>query len=152
MTTIKPVIRAVTDADLESIIALDALVTGQSRRGFYAKRFAAMQEQPKAFVWLAASVDGKLAGFISSYILDGEFGGKAPIAVLDSINIASDKRRHGIAHLLMDALELELKSRQIKELRTEANWSATELTQFFATNGFQLAPNVVLESNVAASY
>lgn len=151
MSTSRPVVRPITGADLEAIIALDTQITGNSRRGFYTKRFAAAQETPKNFVWLAAEAGGKVVGFVSAHIQDGEFGGTAPIAVIDSIGIEPAVRGHGIARALMETLEGHLKARQITELHTEADWHQHALVQFFAAAGFQLAPSLALESPITTA-
>ncbi|MCR6632420.1 MAG: GNAT family N-acetyltransferase [Magnetospirillum sp.] len=141
-TTVRPV-RA---GDLEAVITLDQRVTGTSRRGFYQKRFAAAEADPKAFVWLVASQDGILAGFVSAQILDGEFGGDTPVAVLDAVGTAPEKRGHGLGRALMAALEAELRARRVSEIHSEADWTEQDLIAFFAKSGFHLSPQLVLEN------
>ncbi len=149
MGTAKPVVRPITEADLEAVIALDGSITGSSRKGFYTKRWAAMNGAPEAFEWLVAVAGNRVAGFVSTHILDGEFGGTEPTAVIDAIGVLPELRKQGIARALMEALEARLKARHITELRTKADWMPHNLVQFFAGAGFQLAPSLVLESEIA---
>jgi hypothetical protein len=87
-----PIVRTIAKDDLEQAIALDSRITGQSRRGFYRKRFAAMQDSPKGFLWLVAIVDDRLAGFVSAHLLEGEYGGIAPSAVIDAVGVLPELR------------------------------------------------------------
>ncbi|CAL8970585.1 hypothetical protein RHODGE_RHODGE_03649 [Rhodoplanes serenus] len=140
-TTVRPI----TAADVEAVIALDQQVSGRSRRGFYQKRFAAFQRDPSAFVWLVAVQGDTLAGFVSAHVLDGEFGETARTAVVDAIGTHPDHRGQGLGHTLMAALEGALRPRNVKAMRSEADWTEQDLVRFFAKAGFQLAPQIVLQ-------
>ncbi len=148
MTSSKIVIRPMTGTDLEAAIALDNRITGNSRRGFFEKRWAALGGSPDSFVWLVAGQGTQLVGFVSAHVLDGEFGGTAPTAVIDAIGVVPELRNQGVARALMTTLENQLKGRGIVELRTEADWVEHDLVRFFATAGFQLAPSLALESDI----
>jgi GNAT superfamily N-acetyltransferase len=134
----------IAPADLDAVIVLDRGVTGTSRRGFYQKRLAAARAQPDRFVWLVAREHGRLVGFVSAQILDGEFGGESRSAVVDAIGTVPERRGTGLGRALMEALETDLRGRGVTELRAEADWTARELVGFFAKAGFALAPNLVL--------
>jgi GNAT superfamily N-acetyltransferase len=144
--------RPVTTADLDTIVALDRKVTGQSRRGFYEKRLAAQGRDPRAFASLAIQAEGRLAGFVFAQILDGEFGGKEPIAVLDALCVDPDARGGHLGRQLMAALERQLAGHGVRELQTQADWTAHELIRFFGASGFELAPRLVLERETTMSF
>ncbi|MGE5548015.1 MAG: GNAT family N-acetyltransferase [Solirubrobacterales bacterium] len=148
MNTTTITVLPMSGADLEAVIALDHRITGQSRRGFYTKQFAATRNDPDAFIWLVAILDGNLAGFISTRIIDGEFGGTRPAAVVEAIGTHPELRGHGVARALMSALERRLAARNVAEIHSEADWKEIDLVRFFAASGFQLAPNLVLGCNV----
>lgn len=143
--TSKATIRPITAADLEGVIELDGTTTGQSRRGFYEKRLTAAGHEPGAFVSLGAVVGGRLVGFAFAYILDGEFGGNAPVAVLDAVNVHPDAQGQGVGRQLMTSLTQALRSRGVRELQTQADWTQFDIIQFFGAAGFSLAPRLVLE-------
>ncbi len=145
-------IRPISGADLEATIAIDTLITGFSRRGFYEKRFVATQKDPNAFIWLVAHVDGAVAGFVSAHILSGEFGFSAPVAVIDTLGTRKEARGKGVARALLEKLDVALKARQVSHVYTEASWAAHDLVQFFAAAGFKLAPTTVLECTVSADH
>ena len=138
-------VRLVRGNDLEAVIALDRDYSGQSRRGFFERRWQAMARDPEGFIGLAAAHGDDLAGFLLAHILDGEFGGTAPVTVLDAVGVATDAQRRGIGNELMCQLVNEVRARGGRELRTQAQWRQRGLLDFFAQSGFQLAPRLVLE-------
>jgi GNAT superfamily N-acetyltransferase len=145
LDTDKPSIRALNASDLERIVGIDHEIIGRSRRGFFQKRMAALGKNPNAFVALGVSVDRELAGFVLGQILDGEFGGKHPAALLDAIALDRKMRGRGFGHLLMEQFVQALRERGVRELRSQANWDNHDLLRFFAANGFTLAPRYIVE-------
>ncbi len=143
--------RPLTAADLDAIVALDGEITGQSRRGFYEKRLTATAKDPRAFVSLAVEADGRLAGFVFTQILDGEFGGKEPVAVLDAIGVAPGERGAKLGHQLLAALDRQLAAHGVREIQTQAGWTEGAIVGFLAASGFDLAPRLVLERETTLS-
>jgi N-acetylglutamate synthase-like GNAT family acetyltransferase len=138
-------VRSIETGDVEAAIALDQHATGQSRRGFFLKRFANLAAHPDRFVWLVAVEAGDVAGFVSAHLLDGEYGGRSRAAVIDAIAIRQDLRGTGVGATLTASLEAELRRRGVAEIRSEADWTEQGLVTFFARAGFQLAPQLVLQ-------
>jgi ribosomal protein S18 acetylase RimI-like enzyme len=137
--------RALSPDDLERVAGIDQAITGRARQGFYAKRLAALSDDPPPFVALGAEHGGRLAGFVLAHVLDGEFGGTAPVGVLDAIGVDPAISRRGVGKLLTAALEAALAARGVRELRTEAEWTEHALVTFFSARGFRLSPRLVLE-------
>jgi GNAT superfamily N-acetyltransferase len=96
-------------------------------------------------VALAAESAGRVVGFVFAHVLDGEFGGKAPVGVLDAIGVAQAARGAGVATALLEGLERALGGRGVQELRTQVEWTEHDMVGFFAAAGFKLAPRLVLE-------
>ncbi len=140
--------RPLAPADLERVVAIDGAAAGRSRRGFYARRFAALAQDPASEVALAAERDGQVVGFALAHRLDGEFGGAAPVGVLDAIAVDAAARASGVASALLEALEAVLRQRGVRELRTQVDWTERGLVSFFASAGFRLSPRLVLEREV----
>lgn len=138
-------VRRLTPADLERAVGIDQSVTNRPRRPFYQKRLAALAGDGGSTVALGAEVGGRLAGFVLAHVLDGEFGGTAPVGVLDAIAVDPATQHGGVARALGAALERALKARGVRELRTEAEWTEHALVNFFGSAGFRLSPRVVLE-------
>jgi ribosomal protein S18 acetylase RimI-like enzyme len=148
MTAPKHDMRSLAVGDLDRVIAIDQSITGRSRRGFYAKRFASLAESPQNMVGLAAEGGGKVMGFLFADVLDGEFGGKAPVGVLGAIGVDRAMARRGVASSLAAALEGLLADRGVRELRTEADWMDHDLTAFLSRAGYRLSRRLVLERPV----
>jgi len=140
-------VRPILATDLEPVIALDRHYTRQSRRGFFEQRWQAMARGPAAVIALAVDRGDDLVGFLLARILDGEFGGTAPVALLDALGVATDAQRQGIGSELMRTLIDEVRARGGREVRTQAPWHQRGLFDFFAQSGFLLAPRMVLERN-----
>lgn len=140
--------RRLGPSDLERIVAIDHSITGRARPDFFAKRFAALDDGPRGLVGLGAEIDGKLAGFLIAEVLDGEFGGRAPVGVLCAIGVDRAAARRGLASSLGAALERLLTERGVRELRTEAEWAEHDLAAFFSAAGFRLSRRLVLERTV----
>lgn len=138
-------IRPLAAADLDRVVSIDQEASGRSRRGFYEKRLAAMRRHSADFVALGYDDGHGLDGFVLAQILDGEFGSRHPVAVLDAFGVAAAARHHGIGHALFAALETTLRRRGARELRTQASWQDRELLRLFEAVGFALAPRLVLE-------
>lgn len=142
-------VRPIAAGDLDAIVAIDQKITGHSRRGFYDKRLKAMASDASSFIALAAETGGQIKGFLMAYLLDGEFGGKAPVAVMDALGVDARSRGAGLARALMASLDQSLKAKGVKELQTQASLAEHDLVGFFIASGFQLAPRLALERSAA---
>lgn len=138
-------IRRLSPDDLDRVIDIDRALSGVPRRGFFETRLASAIRHPDAFVQLGWIENGALEGFVFAHVLDGEFGGTHPVAILDALGTSTATRGHGGAHALMTALEAAARKRGVRELRSQTLWSDQALTRFFAAAGFALAPNLVLD-------
>lgn len=147
-STTNLVIRPLQAEDLEAVIAVDAAVAGRVRRGFYERRLAAAQKDPKRFIYVGATIDHHLVGFALVHLLDGEYGEAATIAVLDALGVEPHSRDQGIGRALMARVEAVMRDKKIRELRTESEWTNHELLGFLDASGFTLAPRVMLSRSV----
>lgn len=138
-------IRTLTPEDLDRVVEIDRAIIKQSRRGFFEKRIEARRREPTAFISLAYVHKGVVEGFLLAHILDGEFGGRFPVAVLDALGTSEAVRGQGGARALMAELEKVARGRGAKELRTQSSWSDQQLTHFFAAAGLALAHRLVLD-------
>lgn len=137
--------RPITPADLDQVVAIDKANTGQSRRHFFEKRFAAAKERPSDFVQLGVADDQSLRGFAIAHILRGEFGQRDAVAVLDAMAVAPVDREHGLGQILMEVLIGEARQRGAKSVQSQVDWQNPELLRFFNYAGFELAPRLALE-------
>lgn len=142
-------LRSLQRDDLDRVSGIESRITGQSRRGFLEKRFAAAADAPGAFLACAALRDGKLAGYAVARIQEGEFGAPESVAVLDVIGIDPDAQRKGAGKALLAELERRMKGRGIATLRTQVDWGSPAMIRFFSSTGFLLAPVQILERDTS---
>jgi ribosomal protein S18 acetylase RimI-like enzyme len=138
-------IRRLTSADLDRVIEIDREVSGQSRRGFFENRLAASLNEPGAFISLAYIENGVVQGHALAHMLDGEFGVRKRVAVLDAIGTSQSVRGHGGARALVKELQLTARASGAHALRTQALWSNVSMIRFLAAVGFKLGTRIVLD-------
>ena len=130
--------------DLDPVIAIDKSHSGASRNGFFERRLTAAQKDPTEFVYVGARHGDVLVGFALARLVEGEFGGEAPVASLDSFGVDPDHQHHGVGQLLLNEIDSVLTHKGVVELTTELRWSDQALIQFLSQSGFSMAPRVVL--------
>lgn len=144
-------VRPLTAADLDRVVAIDSAASGRPRRGFFDKRLEAALTDPKGFVYVGYDDDGDLAGFMMCRLLEGEFGGTAPVAVMDAMGVDPNGQGRGIGRSLLAATEAILRHKGVREVQSESDWRQLPVLRFFAATGFRVAPRYVLEREVGAS-
>ena len=138
-------IRRLTSADLDRVVEIDREISGQSRRGFFVNRLAASRNEPGGFISLAYIENGVVEGHALAHMLDGEFGIRKRVAVLDAIGTSQSARGHGGARAMIKELQLAARSSGAHALRTQALWSNESIMHFLATAGFRLGTRIVLD-------
>ena len=138
-------IRRLTSADLDRVIEIDREISGASRRGFFENRLAASLNEPGAFISLAYIENSVVEGHALAHMLDGEFGGRKRVAVLDAIGTSQSVRGHGGAHALVKELQFVARASGAHALRTQALWSNESMMHFLAAAGFRLGTRIVLD-------
>jgi ribosomal protein S18 acetylase RimI-like enzyme len=141
-------IRPLTGADFEAVVALDARITGQPRRGYFEKRLAAALRNPKRHLQLGVTGPGGLQGFLLARRADGEYGGRDPAVVLEAIVVEPAAQRAGRGRRMLDGLAQLAASRGARVLCTQADWRDHSLLRLFDRAGFRLTPRQVLERAV----
>jgi len=141
-------VRAMTERDLEGVVAIDASSTGRRRPRFFelmlqrAVKLAGMQ------VSLAAECEGKIVGFLIASLYYGEYGVMEPSASLDTIGIHPSYRGRHVGLALMRQLRMNLGALRITTLRTEISWDDGDLAGFFKNQGFHLSNRICLECSI----
>lgn len=138
------IVRRLTPADLDRVVEIDQSITGRSRRGFFENRIAASKVEPAAFISIAFVENAAVQGFALAHMLDGEFGGRHPVAVLDAIGVDKSVRGHGGAHALLKDLQTAARGRGAHALRTQVDWPNEPLMHFLGAAGFKLGSRLVL--------
>lgn len=139
-TTIKPL----SSKDLATVIAIDAAVSGSSRRGYFEKRLAAATENPRDYVFVGAFQKGALAGFAFAKLVEGAFGKTGATASLDALGVDAGRGLKGLGHELLDEVENVLRHKGVTTLTSQVSWDQWAVLSFLAHSGFEMAPNTVL--------
>jgi len=140
--------RPLAPADLDAVVAIDAILVGRTRRAYFERRLAAALRQPKLHLQFAAESGGKLAGYALGRVLEGEFGRSLPGLRLEVISVARGAQGRGIGWALHAALEAAARKRGLAELRTSAPWRDSAMLRFLAAAGYALSGALVLDSTL----
>ena len=137
--------RPITAADIDQVVAIDKANTGQSRRHFFDKRFAAAKARPADFVLVGVAEGDSLRGFAIGHIQRGEFGQRDVVAVLDAMGVAPVDREHGLGQNLIEALIAAARHQGAKSVQSQVDWKNADLLRFFNYAGFEVAPRLALD-------
>ena len=137
-------IRPLTGADFEAVVALDARITGQPRRGYFEKRLASALRHPRLHFQLGVTGPAGLQGFLLARRADGEYGRRDPSVVLETIGVDPAAQRAGRGRRMLAGLGELAASRGARVLCTQADWRDHSLLRLFDRAGFRLAPRQVL--------
>jgi ribosomal protein S18 acetylase RimI-like enzyme len=139
------VVRGLTPADLDAVVAIDAKSTGRRRDEYFRIKLRQNLAETGIKVSLAAEADGLFRGFLLARVYYGEFGTLEPVAVLDTLGVHPDTRGVGIGHALMEQLLVNLAGLGVRTLRTEVAWEDTLLLRFFQRESFRPSARLCLE-------
>ena len=98
-------------------------------------RIVKEQAQGKDKASFVAEVDGKLVGYMFSYILSGGFGLKKS-AWIAQLGVDPQYMGQGIGDRLAKEIFKFCKKKGINDIYTSVRWDSTDLLSFFKTLGF----------------
>ncbi len=104
----------------------------------------ALREDNGCFV---AELEGRLVGYIVSYVLPGSFGTRQS-AWIPMFAVDPDYMGHGIGQRLAEAVFKFYKSRKIDSVYTSVRWYDTDVLSFFRTLGFDLSEFITLKKSL----
>lgn len=145
----EPTLRSLYPEDLQQVAEIESSLAGSPRMFFLEKRLAAASAIPENFITCAATDNRKLAGYGFARVLEGEFGSKSAMAVLDTIGVAPEYQGRGIGTMILSGIERRMKNRDISVILTQTLWSRHAMIRFFAASGFSLATGQIIERNTA---
>lgn len=141
-------LRPLTAQDLDTVVEIDAQITGRSRRAYFERRLQAALRAPTLHVQFAAEEDGVLEGHVLARRLEGEFGSAEPVLRLEVISVRPGEQGHGYGDALLGALETDARKRGVHELRTQAGWRDHAMLSFLDHAGFELGGNQVIDCEI----
>jgi len=143
--------RRLARSDLDAVVAIDALLEGQTRRTYFERRLASALREPEMHLQFAIDDADGLAGYILARVLEGEFGRASPGVRLETIGVRPDAKGHHLGRRLLDGLADGAKRRGIGDLRTAARWNDHAMLRWLDEHGFTLAPNLVVDRALDAT-
>ena len=141
--------RPLAAADLDAVVAIDASISGRTRRNYFERRLALALRDPQLHAQYAADDQGALAGYVLGRVLEGEFGRIEPAMRLEVVGVKHEARGRGIGLALEQAIEDESRRRGLKEMRTGASWRDHQMLRFLDAAGYRLGRNHVVDCAIA---
>ncbi len=142
--------RKLVRADLDPVVAIDALSSGGPRRAYFERRLRAALDTPELHVQFGAVRDGVLVGFMMARRMQGEFGRDEPALRIEVIDVHPEARHLGAALGLLAQLEAWCKRHGLDQIRSQAHWKHHSVLEFFDRAGFAFGRNHVIDCEVHA--
>jgi predicted N-acetyltransferase YhbS len=144
-------VRPLAAQDLDAVIAIDASLSGRTRRAYFERRLAAALRAPKLHAQFAVDEGGTLAGYVLGQALEGEFGSVAPAMRLEVIGVQRPLQGRGAGIALGRTLEETSRKRGLGEMRTAALWRDTAMLRFLDASGYELGRDHVIDCAIGAA-
>ncbi|GAB4249743.1 MAG: hypothetical protein Kow00122_07230 [Thermoleophilia bacterium] len=138
-------IRPMRRGDFEGVVALDGLITGQDRSGYYQRKFRSLEDPDAVNTCLTAELDGKVVGFVMGDMYTGEYGVPETMAVVDTIGVHPDHQDRGIATALFEQFRSNLRALNVRTAYVLVEWGDWQLAKFFQKEGFRPSSRMNLE-------
>lgn len=143
----RPIIRKMTEKDLDRMVEIDIKVLGESRPEYWEMKLE-MAAQHSSVSSLVAEVDGKVVGFIIGAASGWEYGVPVSLGWIDTVGVDPDYQKRGIARMLFEEMTANLKKVGVAKVHTYVAWRDWGLLKFFNAMGFQKGNMVNLELNL----
>jgi ribosomal protein S18 acetylase RimI-like enzyme len=140
-------IRALKAEDLDAIVKIDEMVLGESRKDYWDRRLALLNNKFSQ-ISLVAELHGGVVGFILGDVSGWEFGVPETIGWMDTIGVDPAYQKRGIATVLARELIKNLKALGVKTIYTLVSWNDWDLLQFFHAMGFTRGDMINLELKI----
>jgi len=127
-------IRKLKKEDSEAVDRIYAAITRKPVSADF-KRVVADHADREDSACFVAEIDGKVVGFMISYILTAGFG-MAQSAWIPTLGVSPDQMGQGIGAALAQEIFSFYRSRGIENVYTSVRWDSTDMLSFFKTLGF----------------
>jgi ribosomal protein S18 acetylase RimI-like enzyme len=135
--------------DLEGILRIDRRHTGRDRRAYLQHALEEAMADSSVRVSLAARADRALAGYVMARVDLGDFGRRAPVAVIDTIGVDPMRKEHGFGHALMSQLFVNLGALGVERVETVVAPDNFELLHFFLSAGLRPSERLAFGKRLA---
>lgn len=138
MTKSEVRIRALEDADIGDITALDEKLMGEYRPEVWERRLGYyLRRDPESST--VAEADGRVVGFMLGEVRSGEFGLEEPTGWIEVLGVDPDYRGNAIGRRLAERVLASFKALGAKSVRTLVDEEMAGIGDFFTALGFQAA-------------
>jgi len=138
MTKAEVRIRALEDADIGDITALDEKLMGEYRPEVWERRLGYyLRRDPESST--VAEVDGRVVGFMLGEVRSGEFGLEEPTGWIEVLGVDPDYRGNAIGRRLAERVLASFAALGAKSVRTLVDEEMAGIGDFFTALGFQAA-------------
>jgi ribosomal protein S18 acetylase RimI-like enzyme len=145
--SVRPIIRKMTEKDLDRMVEIDIRVLGESRPEYWEMKLA-LAEKHSSVSSLVAEIDGKVVGFIIGVASGWEYGVPVSLGFIDTVGVDPEYQKKGIARMLFKEMLANLKKVGVTKVHTYVAWRDWGLLKFFNAMGFQKGNMVNLELNI----
>ena len=143
------VIRIIRKEDYDSIVGIDAKITGRRRMNYFRRKmFMALDDKQQLVTSLVAEVDKEVVGFVMGNVSIGEFGIPETTATIDTLGVDPDYQHQGIAQVLLEEFITTVKKAGGERVTTQVGWDDIDLLKFFNNQGFAPAKRISLELRI----
>lgn len=138
MTKAEVRIRALEDADIGDITALDEKLMGEYRPEVWERRLGYyLRRDPESST--VAEADGRVVGFMLGEVRSGEFGLEEPTGWIEVLGVDPDYRGNAIGRRLAERVLASFAALGAKSVRTLVDEEMAGIGDFFTALGFQAA-------------
>jgi ribosomal protein S18 acetylase RimI-like enzyme len=141
-------VRAVREADLPEVIALDATVTGLHKADYWQRvyrRYGVRGQGLRHF--MVAQADARVVGFVIGEVRDWEFG-SPPCGWVFAIDVDPRARQKGVGTLLLAAVRERFERVGVHKLRTLLARDNALILSFFRSQGMTAGRLIPLELDI----
>ncbi|HUK04794.1 MAG TPA: GNAT family N-acetyltransferase [Burkholderiales bacterium] len=135
--------------DLEGIVRIDKRLTDRDRSAYLKHALEETMADSSVRVSLAVRADQGLAGYVMARVDLGDFGRRAPVAVIDAIGVDPLRKDHGFGHALMSQLFVNLRALGVERIETVVAPDNFELLHFFLGAGLRPADRLAFAKRLA---
>ena len=143
------VCRALRHDDLESLVRIDAALTGTPRPEYFRRQVEEALHESAIAVSLVAEADGLPVAFAMARVDLGDYGRIASVASLDTLGVVPGFARRGYGRALLTQMIDNLSALRIDRLETEAARDDFDLLRFFYRAGFQPSSRIPFERSTS---
>lgn len=139
-------IRKLDPADADEVSKIYAAITQKEVKADF-KKMIIEQAQKEADACFVAEIEGKVVGYMISYILTGSFG-ITESAWIPMLGVHPNHMGQGIGKAMAEEVFRFYKAKGIKHVFTTVRWHSADLLSFFHTLDFDRSGFINLEKEL----